>query len=35
MEKGLQEKDVTICEMEKRLEEKEKDIERNCLESYK
>ena len=35
MEKGLQEKDVTICEMEKRLEEKEKDVERNCLESYK
>merc|ERR1712238_77122 len=35
IEKGLQEKDVTICEMEKRLEEKEKDVERNGLELYK
>ena len=35
IEKELREKDVTICEMEKRLKEKEKDVERNCLESYK
>ena len=35
IEKGLQEKDGTICEMETRLEEKEKDAERNCLKSYK
>ena len=33
--KGLHEKDVTICEMEKHLEEKEKDVERNGLELYK
>merc|ERR1711957_1079114 len=32
IEKGLQEKDVTICEMEKRLEEKKTDVERNGLE---
>ena len=35
IEKELQEKDGTVCEMETRLEEKEKDAERNCLKSYK
>ena len=35
MQNGFQVKGVTICEMEKRLEEKEKYIDRNGIKVYK